>query len=82
MIFTPNVTYSLNLLIAGLFHPQDHVVISSMEHNAVAGPMEATRKRGVSVSVAPCDEQGRLDLESFESLIRPETKGGGHVTCR
>lgn len=75
VIFTPNVTYSLNLLIAGLFQPQDHVVISSMEHNAVARPMEAARKRGVSVSVAPCDEQGRLDLEAFQSLLRPETKG-------
>jgi cysteine desulfurase family protein len=75
VIFTPNVTHSLNLLIAGLFQPQDHVIISSMEHNAVARPMEAARKRGVSVSIAPCDEKGRLDLENFQSLIRPETKG-------
>lgn len=75
VIFTPSITYSLNFLIGGLFRPKDHLIITSMEHNAVARPVEAAKKRGALVSIAPCDNQGRLDLTALESLIRPETKG-------
>src|SRR5690554_6128886 len=35
IIFTPSVTYSLNLVLKGLLAAGDHVLISSMEHNAV-----------------------------------------------
>lgn len=41
VVFTPNVTYSLNFAIKGLLKRGDHVIISSMEHNAVARPCRA-----------------------------------------
>ena len=35
VIFTRNVTESLNVLLKGFLRPGDHVLVSSMEHNAV-----------------------------------------------
>lgn len=74
VVFTPNITYSLNFLIGGLLSPGDHVIITSMEHNAVARPIEGARKRGVAVSVANCNEIGQLNPLELETMIRPETK--------
>ncbi|NLY70544.1 MAG: aminotransferase class V-fold PLP-dependent enzyme [Clostridiales bacterium] len=74
VIFTPNVTYSLNFLIAGLLKPGDHVITSSMEHNAVARPIEEAKNRGIEVDIAYCNNKGELDLSHFESLIQSNTK--------
>jgi cysteine desulfurase family protein len=74
VVFTPNVTYSLNFVIGGLLHSGDHVIISSMEHNAVARPIEAARMRGVNVSIVKCDNKGRLNPKDLEDLISTDTK--------
>ncbi len=74
VIFTQNITMSLNLLVLGLLEPGDHVICSSMEHNAVARPLEAARKRGVELSIAPCASDGSLDPAVLEPLFRPNTK--------
>lgn len=74
VVFTPNVTYGLNMLIGGLLREGDHVITSSMEHNAVARPVEAARKRDVSVDIARADLKGTLIPETVEALIRPNTK--------
>ena len=74
VVFTPSVTYSLNFVIKGLLRAGDHVIISSMEHNASARPCEDLKKIGVEVSYAPCDSEGMLDFEAFEGLFRPETR--------
>jgi len=74
VIFTPSVTYSLNYLIKGYFKPGDHVICSSMEHNAVIRPLVQMEKQGVAFDAAQADERGQLDPERVEALIRPETK--------
>lgn len=74
VIFTPNVTFGLNYIIHGLLKSGDQLIISSMEHNAVARPAEAARVSGVSLEVAQCDESGHLDTEDFKRRITPETK--------
>ena len=45
VIFTKNVTESLNILIKGLLREGDHVVVSSMEHNAVMRPLNSMNTR-------------------------------------
>ena len=47
VIFTPGCTYSLNLALKGTLQPGDHVVVSSLEHNAVMRPLTALQKSGV-----------------------------------
>lgn len=74
VIFTPNVTYSLNILIAGLLKEGDHVITSTMEHNAVARPLEAAKGRGVAVSYAQADGVGSIEPQEIEALIRPNTR--------
>ena len=39
VIFTENITTSLNILLKGLLKPGDHVLVTAMEHNAVMRPL-------------------------------------------
>ena len=72
--FTRNVTESLNLLIKGLLHDGDHVIVSSMEHNAVMRPLVQLGSCGVSFSRCPCDETGMLDVDALVECLRPNTR--------
>ena len=74
VIFTKNVTESLNLLLKGFLKGGDHIIVSALEHNAVMRPLKFLEKINVSYSVIPCDEKGRLKLEELRSLIKPNTK--------
>ena len=74
VIFTKNVTESLNVLLKGFLRPGDHVITSSMEHNAVMRPLVQLEKTGVSVTRVSCDNQGRLDVDALESCLRPNTR--------
>ena len=74
VLFTMNVTQSLNQLIKGLLTEGDHVLVSSLEHNAVMRPLEQMKKRGVTYSQIPCDEEGRTDILAIPSLICQNTR--------
>lgn len=75
VVFTPSVTYSLNFLLKGLLRPGDHVITSSMEHNAIARPMAYARDHGqVELTVLPCSQQGELTVQTVEQAIRPNTR--------
>ena len=74
LIFTSGVTMSLNLVMKGLLRPGDHCILSAMEHNAVWRPANQLRKSGVSFDLAPCDREGRLELEKLPGLFRRETR--------
>lgn len=71
--FSSGVTMSLNLLLQGLLSPGSHMLLSAMEHNAVARTTELLRKRGVEVTVVPCYPDGRISLEQFEAQIKHNT---------
>ncbi len=73
VIFTPNVTTSLNLVLKGLLKPGDHVLTSSMEHNAVMRPLVQLQGQGVAFTRIPCNSLGELDVPSMESLLAPNT---------
>lgn len=67
VVFTSNITASLNVLLKGFLRPGDHVLTSSMEHNAVMRPLVQLEKAGVSFTRIPCDRQGRLDVDSAQT---------------
>lgn len=73
VIFTQNVTMSLNMVIKGLLKAGDHVLVSSMEHNAVMRPLTQLLDKGITFDIIPCDKMGSIQLESMDSLIRPNT---------
>lgn len=74
VVFTKNVTESLNVVLKGFLKPGDHVLVSSMEHNAVMRPIRQLEKNGVEFDRVPCSEQGELKLQSMEALLRQNTK--------
>lgn len=74
VIFTKNITESLNVLIKGLLKADDHVIVSSMEHNAVMRPLNSLERKGVSYSKVLCEKDGSLDPKEIIPLIRSNTK--------
>lgn len=74
VVFTPSVTYSLNFVIKGLLKSGDHVIMSSMEHNAVARPCQSLKDFGVEVTIVPCDRDGVLDIDAFKNSFKENTK--------
>lgn len=71
VILTSGNTAALNLAIKGFLAPGDHVLVSSLEHNAVMRPLT---QLGADFDRVPCDSEGFLDLNAAEALVRPATK--------
>ena len=83
VIFTKNVTESLNIVIKGLLRSGDHVLVSAMEHNAVMRPLQQIGTEltadnapadAITFSRIPCDAEGALRLDALPQLIRPNTR--------
>ena len=71
MILTAGNTAALNFAIKGFLKKGDHVLVSSMEHNAVMRPLV---QLGVEFDRVPCDSEGRMDISAIEPLIRENTR--------
>ena len=74
VVFTPSVTYSLNMLLLGFLKKGDHVITTSMEHNAVMRPLHALSKKGIVCDVVLCDRNGLLEADDIIPFIKKETK--------
>lgn len=74
VIFTKNVTESLNVLLKGFLRSGDHVLVSSMEHNAVMRPLVQLGKQGVTFSRVPCGPDGTLKLECLPQCVQENTR--------
>ena len=74
VVFTKNVTESLNILLKGFLKAGDHILVSSMEHNAVMRPLVQLQSEGVEFSRIPCTKEGQLMVEKIEEMIQPNTK--------
>lgn len=74
VVFTPGQTYSLNLVLKGLLKPGDHVLVSSLEHNAVMRPLTQLSAAGAAFSRVPLREDGSFDLEAFAGMFRENTR--------
>ncbi len=74
VIFTKNITESLNFVLKGLLKPGDHVIVSSMEHNAVMRPLQQLCKQEICFSRAKCSPEGMLDIAAIEQAMTPNTK--------
>ncbi len=71
IVFTPNCTTSLNILIKGLFSRKDHIIISPFEHNAVYRPCLNSH---LLFDVARFSSDEDEFIYNFERLIRRNTK--------
>jgi cysteine desulfurase family protein len=74
IVFTLNVTESLNMVFSGFLKTGDHVITTAMEHNSVARPLKYLERQGsIALSIVPCDRKGFLDLDELRKVIRKNT---------
>ena len=72
--FTSNSTESLNTAIKGILSSGDHAITTSLEHNSVLRPLYDLQSKGMELSIVDCDENGNIDYNDFEKLIKENTK--------
>ena len=75
VIFTLNCTESINIGLKGLLKPGDHVITSSLEHNAVARPLWKLERQGVRVTRVPVSPlTGVTSAADIEAAITEKTR--------
>ncbi|RJQ42219.1 MAG: aminotransferase class V-fold PLP-dependent enzyme [Gaiellales bacterium] len=75
IIFTQNATDAINMAMHGLLENGDHVVSSTVEHNAVARPLlTLAQERDVDVTLIPPGADGAIDPEAIVAALRPRTR--------
>ena len=73
VVFTENITESLNIVLKGFLKPGDHVLCSSVEHNAVMRPLVQLEKKGLEFDRIPADANGKLVVGAIEGMIKENT---------
>lgn len=75
VIFTPNITTSLNTLIKSVVKKGWHVITSSMDHNATLRPLTSLSQAGtIELDIVPCSKEGLINVEDFINTLKPNTK--------
>ncbi|MBQ6825498.1 MAG: aminotransferase class V-fold PLP-dependent enzyme [Clostridia bacterium] len=72
VIFTHNCTTSINMVLKGVLKRGDHIVVSSLEHNAVMRPLEKMRIPYSIAEVSLTDDN--ITAENFKKAIKPNTR--------
>jgi cysteine desulfurase family protein len=72
--FTYNATDAINTALSGLLQPGDHVVTTTLEHNAVARPLRFLEKNGVKLTIIGCDHTGLLNWKEMKDAVKPGIK--------
>jgi cysteine desulfurase family protein len=74
IVFTQNATIALNMILKGILKPGDHVITSSLEHNAVVRPLHRLQQNGILISKVPTDIDHGIQLDRLEQNITNKTK--------
>ena len=72
--FTMNATQAINMALKGLLRSGDHVITTSIEHNAMWRPLKALERGGVVITEITCASDGTLHPKDVEAAIRPATR--------
>ena len=74
VVLTSNVTDSLNIAIRGILKENDHVITSSLEHNAVWRCLKTLeRDINIKIDTVECSEEGITNQEDIKKYIRKDT---------
>lgn len=74
IIFTSSATESLNLAMMGSLRQGDHLIITSMEHNAVARTAYHLKSVGIELDVVDADGYGMVNPEQIARRIKRNTR--------
>ncbi len=76
IVFTAGGTEADNLAILGIarqYTAPQHIIISSVEHSAVAEPVRQLEGEGWQVTRLPVNSQGRVELLQLQAALQPNT---------
>lgn len=72
--FTQNCTLALNMAIKGSVRHGEHIIISSLEHNAVSRPVDALARKGIiTYDIAMFSFDKEELINNLKKLIRDNT---------
>ncbi len=75
VVFTSNITMSLNMLIKGSVKPGWHVITSSMDHNSTLRTLKELELQGIiELDILQCNSLGLIDITQFKNTIKENTK--------
>ena len=76
ILFTAGGTEADNLAIMGVarkYNTPQHIIISNVEHSAVAEPVKQLEQRGWQITRLPVNIQGKVNPLDLPAAIRPNT---------
>ncbi|MGI0484705.1 cysteine desulfurase family protein [Pantanalinema rosaneae CENA516] len=76
IVFTAGGTEADNLAVMGVvrqYSTPQHLVISSIEHSAIAEPVRLLEQWGWRVTRLPVDRQGRINPLDLRTTLQPDT---------
>jgi cysteine desulfurase len=76
IVFTGCATEANNLALLGVARAHGrpgHLIVSAVEHPAVAAPATRLEEDGWAVTVVPVDKYGRISPQDVRTALRPDT---------
>jgi len=73
IVFTRNATEGINLALKGLLRSGDHVVTTTVEHNAVGLTLKRLEREGVKVTRVAASREGYIRPGDVERAITKDT---------
>ena len=77
IIYTSGASESNNLAIKGIARTQrhigKHIITTPLEHPSVSAVLTNLQEQGYEIDVVKIDSEGKVDMESFSSLLRNDT---------
>ena len=75
VIFTNNITTSLNMLILGLLKSGDHVITTTMEHNSILRPLHyCVDTLNIDLEIVKATTEGFTPVDCIKNAIKSNTK--------
>jgi len=72
--FGHNATHMINIGIRGVVKKGDHVITTSMEHNAVSRPLRYLEKLGIiTLEIVKCSTEGFFDPADLREALKTKT---------
>lgn len=76
IVFTSGGTESNNFAVLGIarrYRQPQHMIISSVEHSAIAEPVNWLEQQGWQVTRLPVDQEGRVSAIDLQAALQPNT---------
>ncbi|MFC1855370.1 aminotransferase class V-fold PLP-dependent enzyme [Thermodesulfobacteriota bacterium] len=75
IVLSSGATESINLVLKGYLKSGDHVVTTSLEHNAVIRTLHRLQEeKDITYTIVKCDPRGYFNLTDFEKAINKKTR--------